>query len=83
MSERDVIWQEKRLYEIMYSNATPTEKVQQIVRLGFDDEVAEELVERHESGSKAPVYYETLEFDAEYEESQSERKRREDNQKAA
>jgi hypothetical protein len=62
MSERDVIWQERRLEEILFSNAAPEVKVQQIVRLGFDQEVADEIVERHQIGTQAPVYYERLDF---------------------
>jgi hypothetical protein len=62
MSERDVIWQEHRLEEVLYSNADPVSKVQQIIRLGFDPEVADEIVERHQMGTQAPVYYERLDF---------------------
>ena len=62
MSERDVIWQEHRLEEILYSSADPVSKVQQIIRLGFDPEVADEIVERHQMGTQAPVYYERLDF---------------------
>jgi hypothetical protein len=72
MSERDVIWQERRLEEILFSNADPAIKVQQITRLGFDDEIANELVERHLVGSQVPAYYETLEFDPEYDAALSE-----------
>jgi hypothetical protein len=85
MSDRDIKWQEQRLDEIMYSSASPEEKVRAIMRLGFDEEIATELVERHIMGSRAPLmssqipaYYETLAFDAEYEESFSEHQRRED-----
>jgi hypothetical protein len=62
MSERDVVWQERRLEEILFSSIDPVSKVQQIVRLGFDPEVADEIVERHQIGSQAPVYYERLDF---------------------
>lgn len=62
MSERDVIWQEHRLEEILYSNADPVSKTQQIIRLGFDPEVADEIVERHQMGTQSPVYYERLDF---------------------
>ncbi len=85
MSEKNIKWQEQRLDEIMYSSASPEEKVRAIMRLGFDEEIATELVERHIMGSRTPLmsaqmpaYYETLAFDAEYEESLSERQRRED-----
>ncbi len=67
MRERGVLWQERRLEEILFSNGDPTQKVQQIIRLGFDEEVASELVERHLIGSQMPAYYETLEFDPDYE----------------
>ena len=62
MSERDIIWQERRLEEILFSNAKPVDKVQQIIRLGFDPEVADEIVERHQIGTQSPVYYERLDF---------------------
>jgi hypothetical protein len=63
MSERDVVWQERRLEEILFSNTDPVSKVQQIIRLGFDPEVADEIVERHQLGAnQAPVYYERLDF---------------------
>jgi hypothetical protein len=63
MSERNVLWQERRLEEILFSNTDPVSKVQQIIRLGFDPEVADEIVERHQLGSsQAPVYYERLDF---------------------
>lgn len=69
MSEgRQHEWQERRLEEILFSNGEATEKVHQIMRLGFDEEIANELVERNMSGSRMPVYYETLQFDAEYDE---------------
>jgi hypothetical protein len=73
MSNRDAIWQERRLEEILFANTDAASKVQQVMRLGFDEEIAGELVERHEIGSQMPIYYETLEFDAEYDESLSER----------
>ena len=62
MRDRDVVWQERRLEEILFSSADPVTKAQQIVRLGFDPEVADELVERHQIGSQGTAYYETLDF---------------------
>jgi hypothetical protein len=62
MSEHDSTWQEKRLEEILDSNIDAISKVQQVIRLGFEPEIADELVERHQLGSKAPIYYETLIF---------------------
>jgi hypothetical protein len=62
MSERDVIWQERRLEEILFSNIDPVSKAQQIIRLGFDPEVADEIVERHQIGTQSPVYYERIDF---------------------
>lgn len=63
MSEHDAAWQEKRLEEILDSNLDPLSKVQRVIHLGFEPEVADEIVERHQLGSMAPVYYETLVFD--------------------
>ncbi len=62
MSERDAVRQEQRITEILFSSTDPVSKVQQIVRLGFDPEVADEIVERHQIGTQAPVYYERLDF---------------------
>ena len=60
MSEKDIWWQEHRLNEILYSGADDATKAQQIIRLGFEPEVADELVERHQLGKQVPVYYESL-----------------------
>ena len=60
MSEKDTVWQERRLEEILYSNADDVAKSQQIIRLGFEPEVADKLVEHHQLGEQAPMYYETL-----------------------
>ena len=60
MSEQDAMWQERRLEEILDSNADAASKSQQIIRLGFDPEVADELVERRQLGDRMPVYYESL-----------------------
>ena len=62
MSEQDVVRQEHRLEEILFSNTDPVSKVQQIIKLGFDPEIADEIVERHQLGSQSPVYYERLDF---------------------
>ncbi len=62
MGSRDYIHQEQRLDEILFSNIDPLSKVQHIINLGFDPEVADEIVERHQAGSREPVYYERLDF---------------------
>jgi hypothetical protein len=62
MNEQNAVWQERRLEEILFSNTDPVTKVQHIIRLGFDPEVADEIVERHQIGTQAPVYYERLNF---------------------
>lgn len=62
MGHRDYLMQEQRLDEILFSNIDPISKVQHIVNLGFAPEVADEIVERHQIGTKAPVYYERLDF---------------------
>ena len=62
MSQRNAVWQERRLEEILFSSTDPVSKVQQIIRLGFDPEVADEIVERHQTGTQAPAYYESLDF---------------------
>ncbi len=62
MNNRDHARQEQRLDEILFSNVDDVSKVQHIMKLGFDAEVADEIVERHQTGSRAPVYYERLDF---------------------
>ncbi|HSX00678.1 MAG TPA: hypothetical protein VLF67_00410 [Candidatus Saccharimonas sp.] len=69
MSTDGTLWQERRLEEILFSEADPLTKVQQIIHMGYDPEVADELVERHLAGGGASVYYETLEFQSEYDDS--------------
>ncbi len=66
MSEHEIAWQERRLEEILFSNIDPISKVQQIIKLGFDPEIADQLVERHQMGAREPVYYERLTMDNEY-----------------
>ena len=64
MGEKDTIWQERRLEEILYSSADPVTKTQQIIRLGFEPEAADQIVERHQVGLQTPmVYYERLDFE--------------------
>ena len=67
MNNNDMLWQERRLEEILFSNSDAGSKAQQIVRLGFEPETADALVERHQMGTQAPVYYESLNFGPEYE----------------
>ena len=63
MDARDTAWQEQRLEEILYSDADNQHKSQQIIRLGFEPETADELVSRQQQGSRLPDYFETLDFD--------------------
>jgi len=70
MKDRDMMWQERRLEEILFSNSDAISKVQQIIRLGFEPETADALVERHQLGMDAPVFYETMEYTADYEPSE-------------
>lgn len=62
MNQRDHLHQEQRLEEVLFSNIDDASKAQRIIHLGFDPEVADEIVERHQAGAKAPVYYERLDF---------------------
>ena|GEM_PF-1941303 len=62
MSDRDIAWQERRLDEVLYTDLDPVSKVQQIIRLGFSEDTANDLVERHQLGLQSPVYYERLDF---------------------
>jgi len=61
-NNKNYIHQEQRLEEILFSNTDPVSKSQLIVKLGFAPEVADEIVDRHLTGSQAPVYYERLDF---------------------
>lgn len=60
MSEQSVnqknLWQERRLEEILFANTDPVSKVQQIIRLGFDPEVADEIVGKYQIGQQANSY---------------------------
>jgi hypothetical protein len=58
--ENDMVWQERRLEEILYSDQTGSDKLNQIIDLGYGREVARELMQQHEVGMQTPVYYETL-----------------------
>ncbi len=78
MSNNDMLWQERRLEEILFSNSDDVSKTQQIVRLGFEPETADALVERHQQGTQAPVYYESLLFAPEYEATDDESGKRRD-----
>ena len=62
MSDQNAVWQERRLEEILFTDTDPVSKVQQIIKLGFDPEIADEIVERHQLGSQSLVYYERLDF---------------------
>lgn len=62
MNNRNDLHQEQRLFDILWSNVDDVTKTQQITKLGFDPEVADEIVERHQIGARAPVYYERLDF---------------------
>ena len=63
MKDHDQRFQEQRLSEILgASRLDDVGKSQAIIRLGFDPEIADELVERHHLGRRQPEYYETLNF---------------------
>ncbi|QQR51862.1 hypothetical protein IPG36_04575 [bacterium] len=63
MNNRDQRFQEQRLSEILGANQLDdVGKSQAIIRLGFDPEIADELVERHHLGRRQPEYYESLNF---------------------
>lgn len=49
--------------DILTRDEDPVTKVQQIVNLGFEEEVANGIVERYQVGQNAPVYYEQLPLD--------------------
>lgn len=49
-----------KLERVLISSHDAITKVRQIMTLGFDQEVAEDIVERHQLGQQMPVYYERL-----------------------
>lgn len=51
---------EAELASILKTDSDPLSKVRQIMRLGFEEEVADDMVERYLLGQPAPVYYEQL-----------------------
>ena len=51
---------QSRLETILLSSSAPLTKVRAIMALGFGEEVAEDIVERHQLGQQTPVYYERL-----------------------
>lgn len=63
MSEQDQLLQEGRLKAILEAKNIPAAaKARQITRLGFDPEIADQIVERHQLGNRLPEYYESLNF---------------------
>lgn len=54
------IQSERLLEEVLFSDADPVLKVQRLINIGFDEEVANDIVERYQIGQNAPVYYERL-----------------------
>jgi len=52
--------QQHELAKVLASPANLIAKVQAVMRLGFSEEVADDLVERHQLGQRLPVYYERL-----------------------
>jgi hypothetical protein len=52
---------------VLLSERDPVTKVQQIMRLGLEEEEANELVARYQIGQLTPVYYERLAFEEEFE----------------
>jgi hypothetical protein len=59
--------QERKIEEVLLSERDPVTKVQQIMRLGLEEEEANELVARYQIGQLTPVYYERLAFEEEFE----------------
>jgi hypothetical protein len=57
--------QERAVEEILLSQRDPVSKVQQIMKLGLEEEEANELVSRYQIGQMSPVYYERLNFEDE------------------
>jgi hypothetical protein len=45
---------------ILAEDTAPVLKLRFLMALGLDEEEAELLVDRHQSGSKQPIYYEEL-----------------------
>lgn len=50
----------RQVEEILFGDADPIAKVQDLVDLGFDEEAASDIVERYQIGQADIVYYEQL-----------------------
>lgn len=50
----------KAIDEVLMLDEDPVTKVQQIIDLGFEEEVANAAVERYQIGQQSAVYYEQL-----------------------
>ena len=55
-----VVAQQRQLRKILASRDPLMTKVQRVMRLGFGEEVAEDLVERYQLGQQPLAYYERL-----------------------
>ncbi len=62
MSKRTILETEQSLEAILFSDMDLAKKARAITKLGFDPETADEIVERHQIGTRGPVYYERLDF---------------------
>lgn len=61
MNTYDERFHQQRLTEILEArNTDDVDKSQAIMKLGYDPEVADDLVARHHLGRHQPDYYETL-----------------------
>lgn len=56
-SEQEVMMQ---IEDILFSDEDPIAKVQEMVKMGFDEEVANDIVERYQIGQSSVIYYEQL-----------------------
>ncbi len=57
---------ERQIEEVLMSQRDAVTKVRRLVKLGVEEEEADEIVGRYQTGQMSPVYYERLEhFDEE------------------
>lgn len=56
-SEQEVM---RQIEDILFSDEDPIAKVQEMVKMGFDEEVANDIVERYQIGQSSVIYYEQL-----------------------
>jgi len=59
----EVLRRERLKEDILLSGQDPISKLQGLMRLGYSEETANDIVERYQFGQVNPVYYERIDFE--------------------